>query len=354
MKKEGQITGIKHISIINNLILISSSYSLLLNGKVLVESDNIGGSLLSDKWLYFMDNNRTVLSKIGEDKTYEDNSRKKYFWNSINLDNFSVAVGINKKLMGNSIWVFEYWQYNFQTQELIPLNQVQSYPIPVIWEGHLLFDETKFLLSAFSIEKKEIVWQFKLFENFKYDRTWGDGEFYHFVGVWNNILWIDIKESHLIGLDTQTGRLKYDFCKPSKIFGKGTKPYHHQLHDKFCSNIDKERNLLFGFHYDTYWEVNLNDSNPELYFYIFEEECTKYNCFLALSMRYCYDKQNLYYIDAFNGTISSINRDTKAFQFLYQFPEASAGTLMEIQVSLDKIYVLDNQGTLHIFERETV
>ncbi|NBB31976.1 hypothetical protein [Cellulophaga sp. BC115SP] len=351
MRESNKISNVRQFSILNNSVLLTSKSIIKLNNKILFESDRVGGNFLSGNWLYMMDRKKTYLCELKQSVKYEVDNSKNIFWHTIDFKNLSVVVGIDNKLIENHTWVFEYCLYNFQTQQLTPLNQVKSYPIPISWKGHLLFDETKFLLSAFSIEKKETIWQFKLFEHFKYDRTWGDGEFYHFVGVWNDVLWIDINESHLIGVDIQTGLLKYDFCKPTKIFGKPTKPYHERLYGKLYSNIDKERNLLFGFNYDTYWEINLNDPTTPLHLYIFEEECTKYNCFLSLQ-RYCFDRQKLYYVDAFNGTVASIDRDTKEFQFLYQFPEASAGTLMEIQVSEDKVYILDNQSTLHIFEKE--
>lgn len=248
-------------------------------------------------------------------------------------------------------WIWKCGLLDLKTQKILKkYSLLENHSFANIWNNYFILTQKNDLVL---VDKTigETIWQFKLFEHFKYDRTWGDGEFYHFVGVWNDILWIDINESHLIGVDIQTGLLKYDFCTPTKVFGNPTKPYHERLYGKLYSNIDKERNLLFGFNYDTYWEINLNDPTTPLYLYIFEEECSKYNCFLSLQM-YCLDRQKLYYVDAFNGTVASIDRDTKEFQFLYQFPEASAGTLMEIQVSEDKVYILDNQSTLHIFEKE--
>lgn len=359
MKKKDIILGVTSIQVVEEkYILIVKKQSVFFQDSSVfqTESEAFGILMAKDK-IYFADYNSQYISGRFFDGNNEFTYQIpfEYEISFCNVQETKVIISTNQRKIENDKRVYDIFYYDFIKRELENIKCVNKKPLDNIqWKGHLLFDETKFLLSAFSIEKKETIWQFKLFEHFKYDRTWGDGEFYHFIGVWNDILWIDIKTSHLIGVDVHSGQLKYDFCKPSKIYGQVTQAYHEQLHEVFYSNIDEDRNSLFGFHYDTYWEVNLNNPTPELHFYIFEEECKKYNSFAPNPERYCFDKQYLYYVDAFNGTVASIDRDTKDFHFLYQFPEASAGTLMEIQVSEDKVYILDNQSTLHIFEKETL
>ncbi|MCU0325665.1 MAG: hypothetical protein MUF45_10490, partial [Spirosomaceae bacterium] len=186
----------------------------------------------------------------------------------------------------------------------------------------------------------------------EFDKKWEEGKVEHFVGVVNDILWVDIASGTIIGLDIETGELKHLFTEPNKIIGTATKP--HQQSPHFWLNYDEKRNILFGFHYDVFGEINLNESEPTLTFYILED-CTKYQAFCPNLERYCYDANYFYYLDAFNGKIGVINRNTKNLDWVYTFSEGSTmGILMKIEVSENHLFVLDSGGTLHIFEREEV
>ncbi len=134
------------------------------------------------------------------------------------------------------------------------------------------------------------------------------------------------------------------------MIGNASQP-HHQI-PQGRLNYDAKRNILFGFHYDVFSEIDLNEPEPQLTFYIIEE-CTIQQAFSPNVDRYCYDEHYFYYLDAFNGKIGVIDRETKKLIWVYSFPEAStSGILMRIEVSENHLFVLDSGGTLHIFERE--
>ncbi|WP_225883700.1 hypothetical protein [Capnocytophaga periodontitidis] len=68
-------------------------------------------------------------------------------------------------------------------------------------------------IRAFSIQKKEHLWEFPLAslgkgKDYNTDEEF-DYEVEQFVGIYNNILWVYIERGGFIGLDIQTGELKH-------------------------------------------------------------------------------------------------------------------------------------------------
>ena len=94
-------------------------------------------------------------------------------------------------------------------------------------------------IRAFSIQKKEHLWEFPLSsldkgKDYNTDEEF-DYEVEQFVGIYNNILWVYIERGGFIGLDIQTGELKH------RILGipKGN------LLGKVDSYVDNEEFLHF-------------------------------------------------------------------------------------------------------------
>jgi outer membrane protein assembly factor BamB len=198
------------------------------------------------------------------------------------------------------------------------------------------------------------LWHFSLGEIGRWysetDGQWKEGAIEHFVGVANGILWVNVVHGTILGIDANTGELKHSLTTPHKVVGNASQPHHQYPQGRL--NYDEKRNILFGFHYDVFSEIDLNEPEPQLTFYIIEE-CSKQQAFSPNVDRYCYDEHYFYYLDAFNGKIGIIDRTTKKLIWVYSFSEAStSGILMKIEVSENYLFVLDSGGTLHIFERE--
>ena len=81
-------------------------------------------------------------------------------------------------------------------------------------------------IRAFSIQKKEHLWEFSLASFGKWKNSWDEERYfkvYKLIGIYNNILWAFIEIGGFIGLDIKTGELKYRISeyhmgKESKLF----------------------------------------------------------------------------------------------------------------------------------------
>lgn len=247
----------------------------------------------------------------------------------------------------------EYGIYDLQSDEIILYGKGNLFGLNV---DNIVYLNNKNNIECLSIIKNSILWHFSLSDHGRwyneFDKKWEEGRVEHFAGVANGVLWVNINSGTIVGLNIETGELKHLFTKPNKVIGTATKP--HQQSPHFWLNYDEKRNILFGFHYDVFGEIDLNESESTLTFYILED-CTKHQAFCPNLERYCYDDNYFYYLDAFNGKIGVINRNTKNLDWVYSFPDGSTtGILMKIEVSENHLFVLDSGGTLHIFEREKV
>ena len=67
-------------------------------------------------------------------------------------------------------------------------------------------------IRAFSIQKKEHLWEFSLASFGKWKNSWDEEryfEVYKLIGIYNNIFWAFIELGGFVGLDIETGELKY-------------------------------------------------------------------------------------------------------------------------------------------------
>ena len=141
---------------------------------------------------------------------------------------------------------------------LIKLEYIDSSPISVfsneyiyiyIYIKNKIYDDVM-SIRAFSIQEKEHLWEFSLASFGKYKNSWDEERYfrvYKLIGIHNNIFWAFIELGGFIGLDIETGELKYRI------------PEYHQAVEKTITKIK-------GFYRSDY----LLDSNHTLH--IFERE----------------------------------------------------------------------------------
>jgi hypothetical protein len=126
----------------------------------------------------------------------------------------------------------------------------------------------------------EPLWHFSLGEIGRWysetDGQWKEGAIEHFVGVANGVLWVDIMAHTLIGIDVSTGELKHLLkeAQPMNIFPTvylPLIPYYGK------STYDKGLNKIWGIYASSYWEVDLNETAPQIKTWYLGEELQKYN-----------------------------------------------------------------------------
>ena len=214
-------------------------------------------------------------------------------------------------------------------------------------------------IRAFSIQEKEHLWEFSLASFGKYKNSWDEERYfrvYKLIGIHNNIFWAFIELGGFIGLDIETGELKYRI------------PEYHQAVEKTITKIkgfyrsdyllDSGKGKILGMAMDVFIEIDLNQELPFATQYGLQEEFEKYNIEgKDTSTQYIVQDDLLYFylsdqlrfgvLDINNKKIIYISEPIAVVERDDCFTQ-----LKDLKVSENKVYILDSNHTLHIFERE--
>lgn len=184
----------------------------------------------------------------------------------------------------------------------------------------------------------------------------------NFAGIANDILWLDIdvvmNGSFLLGLDAETGypihildfvenqnQVDYVALVPNRLPGTSYTTY------------DSKRNILFGFKHDYFhWQVDLSESQPKIKMWSVEEEMKNHHAFVSAYMNCGISDTHIFFpVGSLGSTpqVFALNRETLKVDWQYFFTESGQYfTPTKVEVTDTHLFVLDNTGTLHIFEKE--
>ena len=221
------------------------------------------------------------------------------------------------------------------------------------WKEKLFF-KNKNTIQGIEIYTGQFLWEFPLSSLGKWKNSWDeerDFEVYKLIGIYNNIFWAFIEIGGFIGLDIKTGELKYRISeyhmgKESKLFFRSD--YY----------LDNERGKIFGLAH-IFIEIDLNQAPPFVTQYGLQEEFEKYNIKKANDTAEDFVVQDnlLYFYLAEQLRFGLLDINTKEIIYVSE-PIAvverddSFTRLRDLKVSENKVYILDNNHTLHIFEKE--
>ena len=228
-----------------------------------------------------------------------------------------------------------------------------EYIYTYIYKKNKIYDDVM-SIRAFSIQKKEHLWEFSLASFGKWKNSWDEERYfkvYKLIGIYNNIFWAFIEIGGFIGLDIKTGELKYRISeyhmgKESKLFFRSD--YY----------LDNERGKIFGLAH-IFIEIDLNQAPPFVTQYGLQEEFEKYNIKKANDTAEDFVVQDnlLYFYLAEQLRFGVLDINTKEIIYVSE-PIAVVERddcftqLKDLKVSENKVYILDSNHTLHIFERE--
>ena len=218
----------------------------------------------------------------------------------------------------------------------------------------LLFFEKENKIQTIIFLSGQFLWEFPLSSLGKWKNSWDEERFfevYKLIGIYNNIFWAFIEIGGFIGLDIKTGELKYRISeyhmgKESKLFFRSD--YY----------LDNERGKIFGLAH-IFIEIDLNQDPPFVTQYGLQEEFEKYNIKKANDTAEDFVVQDnlLYFYLAEQLRFGVLDINTKEIIYISE-PIAvverddSFTRLRDLKVSENKVYILDSNHTLHIFERE--
>ena len=228
-----------------------------------------------------------------------------------------------------------------------------------IYKKDKIYDDVM-SIRAFSIQKKEHLWEFSLASLGKWKNSWDEEryfEVYKLIGIYNNIFWAFIELGGFIGLDIETGELKYHIPEYHQAIGKTICKGKDFFRSDYFLNSGKGK--ILGMAMDVFIEIDLTQEPPFVTQYGLQEEFEKYNIKKANDTAENYVIQDdLLYFSLFNQLrFGILDINTKEIIYISE-PIAvverddSFTRLRDLKVSENKVYILDSNHTLHIFERE--
>ena len=257
-------------------------------------------------------------------------------------------------------------------ENLIVLGEIDKFSISFfqmdiyiyIYKKNKIYDDVM-SVRAFSIQKKEHLWEFSLASLEKWKNPYTDEEIdfqvRRFIGIYNGIFLVFLNAEGFIGLDIETGELKYRIPEYHQAIGKtSTSSYDHSK-GFFRSDylLNSEKGKILGLAVDVFIEIDLTQEPPFVTQYGLQEEFEKYNIKKANDTAGSYVVQDnlLYFYLAEQLRFGILDINTKEIIYISE-PIAvverddSFTRLRDLKVSENKVYILDSNHTLHIFERE--
>lgn len=213
-----------------------------------------------------------------------------------------------------------------------------------------------------SLETGKTLWNFTLESlHQEYDlfsEKWNKPmEIANFCGVAHEVLWMDVVckgiGNFLLGLDVNTGQ-------PIHLLDKAENRFMVYPFDMIPTDgkttYDAKRNILFGFAPDwVHWQVNLSEKSPKIKMWDLSEEMTKHQAYVSAYINCGISDSHVFFPVGSLGSTSQVfalNRETLKVDWQYFFTEGGQYfTPTKVEVTDTHLYVLDNTGTLHIFEK---
>ena len=224
----------------------------------------------------------------------------------------------------------------------------------------LLFFEKENKIQTINFLSGQFLWEFSLASLGKWKNSWDeerDFEIRHFIGIYNRIIWAFIEIGGFIGLDIETGELKYRIPEYDEAIGKTI----CKGKDFFRSDyfLNSEKGKILGMAMDVFIEIDLSQEPPFVTQYGLQEEFEKYNIKKANDTAGSYVVQDnlLYFYLAEQLKFGILDINTKEIIYVSEpivvvERDDSFTRLRDLKVSENKVYILDSNHTLHIFERE--
>ncbi|WP_314811008.1 hypothetical protein [Capnocytophaga granulosa] len=215
-------------------------------------------------------------------------------------------------------------------------------------------------MQGIEIYTGQFLWEFPLSSLGKWKNSWDeerDFEVYKLIGIYNNIFWVFIELGGFIGLDIKTGELKYRIPEYDEAIGKTICKGKNFFRSDYL--LDNEKGKIFGMAMDLFIEIDLTQEPPFVTQYGLQEEFEKYNIKKANDTAGSYVVQDnlLYFYLAEKLRFGILDINTKEIIYVSE-PIAVVERddcftqLKDLKVSENKVYILDSNHTLHIFERE--
>jgi hypothetical protein len=328
------IKGFKTVG--EKLYLCDSKNRLYAEG---ISIDNVDGTSLvyRDNLLFCLSSNEEKIFVIDDEEYWGINSS-----------------GWLNTIQNNSIMLYKYNSnnksfkillYNLQERKIYKeiLKELNLWNLIRYNEFIYFFDSSKTLLKCLSLESSEYTWEINLSEY---------GEIYNIVGIDQNKLWA---LTHRAGMERKENRLLAINIKNGEVLF--VLPTEYPISDVSLKLLELKQTILSIY---SKWSTARADS-------LFVEIDAITNSVLRSGKIDSIFNENLKIAswqslgnkifftankDSLNAThVGVLDYDTLDLLWVSEVPDRKSG-LKDLQVTEDKIYILEMSGTLHIYEKE--
>ena len=280
--------------------------------------------------------------------------------NSKYLIAWANAVKISRGVYNRSICLLE--------NDLVNVKEIileENYQYLKTYTNDVLITSSKDVILGYHIFPTNLLWEFSLSSLGKWKNPYTDEEIdfqvRRLIGIYNNIFWVFLNAEGFIGLDIETGELKYRIPEYDEAIGKTSTSSYDDSKGFFRSDylLNSEKGKILGLAVDVFIEIDLTQEPPFVTQYGLQEEFEKYNIKKANDTAGSYVVQDnlLYFYLAEQLKFGILDINTKEIIYISE-PIAvverddSFTRLRDLKISENKVYILDSNHTLHIFERE--
>jgi hypothetical protein len=234
---------------------------------------------------------------------------------------------------------------------------------------YLIKDENIFykkdsFLSSISIIKQDILWKADLTAILKEEVSNSVNqniESDYIICSVRNILWTFLNTGDLIGLESDSGKLLYKTGEITSLNFTGKDQY--LIADagmrvfKIKYRYDDTDNKIKGMFFRGYAEMDLNSPNPQINFWAIEDQMVAYGLKEIHFEIAIGESDDIYFMDINSSKWGIFNTRTKTIAYVSEKitipdrPDAFT-QLKQIKYAGGKVFVLDSNRTLHIFEKE--
>ena len=331
---------------------------------------------INSKGLFNAQSNECLLEISGQQELYpfgKDHliSREIVYGDSaiININDLTIVIN-NYRIEAQNYPYFSFYEVDDKPQEgIYDFEKKKILFEATSWLGRSIIDKYIFRdfkkkIDCRKIDSDSILWEFSLASLGKWKNPYTDEEIdfqvRRLIGIYNNIFWVFLNAEGFIGLDIETGEMKYRIPEYHQAIGKtSTSSYDHSK-GFFRSDylLNSEKGKILGLAVDVFIEIDLTQEPPFVTQYGLQEEFEKYNIKEKdTSTKYAVQDNLLYFYLAEKLKFGILDINTKEIIYISE-PIAvverdnSFTRLRDLKVSENKVYILDSNHTLHIFERE--
>lgn len=346
-----KIEGVSNYQVKNTFLQYIIKKKLFLNGRVLDDNTDCLGVFLNDKYIAYS-NYSDFKTKIG---LLQDNETVKicdYNIQSLKTSKGYIAYSYDEVFNSNLLVLDE----DFEIKEFVGLENIS---IALVCNDLGFQNKNNTQIHAYTLPTAQPLWQFDVLSLGNYfnsfHREERGYEVVKFIGVWQNQLIIALREHLILSLNIHTGQ---PIRKWQRIDGLH---YDSSIKDFIpqASSFVLFGNKLLGVLHRFYFEIHLADGTAhftdlsqqmEIYgilsIYPINSNPVDYpHIYLTAKMKE-QRNQNLWSYDC----VLALHLETKEIVWHHTVEESSLGINIP-QYSNGKLYQLDNDNTLHIFEK---